>query len=61
VDSLELVTPDQQPDVELQKVIDEHTQPGGIKVSLIEVTQAGLPVQMQRAMAPSSSRFLSSL
>jgi regulator of protease activity HflC (stomatin/prohibitin superfamily) len=37
--------------VELQKVIDEHTQPWGIKVSLVEVKQVDLPIEMQRAMA----------
>ena len=35
----------------LQKVIDEHTQPWGIKVSLVEVKQVDLPIEMQRAMA----------
>jgi regulator of protease activity HflC (stomatin/prohibitin superfamily) len=35
----------------LQQVIDEHTQPWGIKVSLVEVKQVDLPIEMQRAMA----------
>jgi regulator of protease activity HflC (stomatin/prohibitin superfamily) len=35
----------------LQKVIDEHTQPWGIKISLVEVKQVDLPIEMQRAMA----------
>lgn len=35
----------------LQKIIDEHTEPWGIKVSNVEVKQIDLPVEMQRAMA----------
>ena len=35
----------------LQKVIDEHTENWGIKVSLVEVKQVDLPLEMQRAMA----------
>jgi regulator of protease activity HflC (stomatin/prohibitin superfamily) len=35
----------------LQQVIDEHTQPWGIKISLVEVKQVDLPIEMQRAMA----------
>ncbi|HYR45440.1 MAG TPA: slipin family protein [Thermoanaerobaculia bacterium] len=35
----------------LQQVIDEHTEPWGIKVSLVEVKQVDLPPEMQRAMA----------
>jgi regulator of protease activity HflC (stomatin/prohibitin superfamily) len=36
---------------ELQKIIDTHTEPWGIKVSNVEVKQIDLPVEMQRAMA----------
>ena len=36
---------------ELQKVIDLHTEPWGIKISNVEVKQIDLPVEMQRAMA----------
>jgi len=36
---------------ELQKIIDEHTEPWGIKVSNVEVKQIDLPIEMQRAMA----------
>lgn len=36
---------------ELQKIIDEHTEPWGIKVSNVEVKQIDLPMEMQRAMA----------
>ena len=36
---------------ELQKIIDEQTDPWGIKVSVVEVKDVELPQQMQRAMA----------
>jgi regulator of protease activity HflC (stomatin/prohibitin superfamily) len=36
---------------ELQKVIDKQTDPWGIKVSVVEVKDVELPVNMQRAMA----------
>ena len=36
---------------ELQKIIDEQTDPWGIKVSVVEVKDVEIPQQMQRAMA----------
>jgi regulator of protease activity HflC (stomatin/prohibitin superfamily) len=36
---------------ELQKIIDEQTDPWGIKVSVVEVKDVEIPSQMQRAMA----------
>jgi regulator of protease activity HflC (stomatin/prohibitin superfamily) len=36
---------------ELQRIIDEQTEPWGIKVSVVEVRDVELPVSMQRAMA----------
>ena len=36
---------------ELQVVLDQHTDPWGIKVSLVEIKQVDLPQDMQRAMA----------
>lgn len=36
---------------ELQKIIDFHTDPWGIKVVLVEVKHVDLPTEMQRAMA----------
>jgi len=36
---------------ELQKIIDRHTEPWGIKIANVEVKQIDLPVEMQRAMA----------
>lgn len=36
---------------ELQKIIDEETDPWGIKVSIVEIKDVELPKSMQRAMA----------
>lgn len=36
---------------ELQKVIDKHSDPWGIKVSMVEVKHIDLPLEMKRAMA----------
>lgn len=35
----------------LQEIIDDQTEPWGIKVSAVEVKQVDLPIEMQRAMA----------
>ncbi len=35
----------------LQMILDEHTEPWGIKVSAVEVKAIDLPIEMQRAMA----------
>ncbi len=35
----------------LQTIIDDHTEPWGIKVTAVEVKQIDLPIEMQRAMA----------
>jgi regulator of protease activity HflC (stomatin/prohibitin superfamily) len=37
--------------VELQRIIDEQTEPWGIKVSVVEVKNVDLPPEMMRAMA----------
>ena len=37
--------------LELQQIIDEHTDPWGIKIATVEVKQIDLPLEMQRAMA----------
>jgi regulator of protease activity HflC (stomatin/prohibitin superfamily) len=37
--------------VKLQSIIDEHTDPWGIKVSMVEIKHVDLPQEMQRAMA----------
>jgi regulator of protease activity HflC (stomatin/prohibitin superfamily) len=47
----ELLSEREKQNVALQKVIDEHTTPWGVKVSLVEVKQVDLPPEMQRAMA----------
>jgi regulator of protease activity HflC (stomatin/prohibitin superfamily) len=36
---------------ELQRIIDEQTEPWGVKVSVVEVKDVEIPQQMQRAMA----------
>ena len=36
---------------ELQKIIDEQTEPWGVKVTAVEVKAIDLPIEMQRAMA----------
>jgi len=37
--------------LELQKIIDEQTEPWGVKVSIVEVKNVDLPQEMQRAIA----------
>ncbi len=36
---------------ELQQIIDKHSDPWGIKVSLVEIKHIDLPIEMKRAMA----------
>ncbi|MFC1475342.1 slipin family protein [Candidatus Zixiibacteriota bacterium] len=36
---------------ELQHIIDDQTEPWGVKVSVVEVKNVDLPIEMQRAMA----------
>ncbi len=36
---------------QLQRIIDEHTEPWGMKVATVEVKQIDLPQDMQRAMS----------
>jgi regulator of protease activity HflC (stomatin/prohibitin superfamily) len=36
---------------ELQHIIDEQTEPWGVKVTAVEVKQVDLPIEMQRAIA----------
>jgi regulator of protease activity HflC (stomatin/prohibitin superfamily) len=47
----ELLSEREKLNIDLQKIIDEHTNSWGIKVSLVEVKQVDLPPEMQRAMA----------
>jgi regulator of protease activity HflC (stomatin/prohibitin superfamily) len=47
----DLLTNREEINEELQKIIDEQTDPWGIKVSVVEVKDVEIPSQMQRAMA----------
>lgn len=47
----ELLAHREKVNLELQRIIDEQTEPWGIKVSLVEVKDVELPQTMQRAMA----------
>jgi regulator of protease activity HflC (stomatin/prohibitin superfamily) len=46
-----LLTEREQINLALQTVLDQHTAPWGVKVTLVEVKQIDLPQEMQRAMA----------
>ena len=37
--------------MQLQQIIDEQTEPWGVKVTIVEVKDVELPQSMQRAMA----------
>jgi regulator of protease activity HflC (stomatin/prohibitin superfamily) len=47
----DLLTNREQINEELQNIIDEQTEPWGIKVSVVEVKDVEIPQNMQRAMA----------
>jgi regulator of protease activity HflC (stomatin/prohibitin superfamily) len=47
----DLLTNREQINDELQTIIDEQTDPWGVKVSVVEVKDVEIPQQMQRAMA----------
>jgi regulator of protease activity HflC (stomatin/prohibitin superfamily) len=47
----ELLSEREQINAKLQKIIDEQTEPWGVKVSTVEVKDVELPQSMQRAMA----------
>jgi len=47
----ELLSHRERINANLQQIIDEHTEPWGIKVSIVEVKDVELPPTMQRAMA----------
>ena len=47
----ELLSHRERINTKLQQIIDEHTEPWGIKVSIVEVKDVELPSTMQRAMA----------
>jgi regulator of protease activity HflC (stomatin/prohibitin superfamily) len=47
----ELLSEREKLNQKLQEIIDEHTDPWGIKVSMVEIKYVDLPQEMQRAMA----------
>lgn len=47
----ELLSNREQVNQKLQQIIDEQTEPWGVKVSIVEVKDVELPQSMQRAMA----------
>lgn len=47
----EILAKRDQINVELQRIIDDQTEPWGIKVSTVEIKDVELPTSMQRAMA----------
>jgi regulator of protease activity HflC (stomatin/prohibitin superfamily) len=51
VDLDELLSARDKLNQKLQSIIDEHTDPWGIKVSMVEIKHVDLPQEMQRAMA----------
>ncbi|HWK27089.1 MAG TPA: slipin family protein [Solirubrobacter sp.] len=47
----ELLSEREKLNEELQKIIDEQTEPWGVKVSVVEIKDVGIPQAMQHAMA----------
>ncbi len=47
----ELLSQREKINVQLQDILDKHTEPWGIKVSLVETKQVDLPEEMRRAIA----------
>ena len=47
----DLLTQRESLNVRLQEIIDQHSDPWGVKVSMVEVKHVDLPQEMQRAMA----------
>lgn len=47
----DLLTKREELNLRLQTIIDEHSDPWGVKVSMVEVKHVDLPQEMQRAMA----------
>ncbi len=47
----ELLAQREKINVQLQDILDKHTEPWGIKVSLVETKQVDLPDEMRRAIA----------
>ena len=51
VDLDDLLTKREDVNVRLQEIIDQHSDPWGVKVSMVEVKHVDLPPDMQRAIA----------
>jgi regulator of protease activity HflC (stomatin/prohibitin superfamily) len=47
----DLLSKREELNVRLQEIIDQHSDPWGVKVSMVEVKHVDLPQEMQRAMA----------
>jgi regulator of protease activity HflC (stomatin/prohibitin superfamily) len=47
----DLLSAREQLNQQLQQILDQHTEPWGVKVAAVEVKQVDLPPDMQRAMA----------
>lgn len=47
----ELLTKREKLNIMLQKIIDEHTDPWGVKVSIVEIKEVELAEEMKRSMA----------
>jgi regulator of protease activity HflC (stomatin/prohibitin superfamily) len=47
----ELLSQREKINLELQEILDRHTDPWGVKVSTVELKHIDLPTEMQRAMA----------
>jgi regulator of protease activity HflC (stomatin/prohibitin superfamily) len=47
----DLLTGREQLNIRLQTIIDQHSDPWGVKVSMVEVKHVDLPQEMQRAIA----------
>ncbi len=47
----ELLSEREKLNMKLQSIIDEHTDPWGVKVSMVEIKYVDLPIEMQRSMA----------
>ncbi len=51
VDLDELLSAREKVNAQLAEILDKHTDPWGIKVTLVELRAIDLPIEMQRAMA----------
>jgi len=51
VDLDDLLSKREELNIRLQEIIDQHSDPWGVKVSMVEVKHVDLPQEMQRAIA----------